>query len=184
MRSQSGWMRGLRAAAVTAVTAGALVLAAFTSCTADVHLGASDSLGRVALQAVSPASGATGVSLTVPITMRFSDPMGRGMESHVLVHEGVVTGPIVAGRWSWSDDRRTLTFTPGAPLKPHTTYVVHVGGGMRGMDGAQLDYGSCLGLGGRWVSAGMMAGEWPDMMGPGWRDGDGGYGTIFTFTTA
>ena len=160
------------------------MLAALSACAADSHMAGPAMSGQVALQSVSPASGATGVSLTMPMTMRFSGAMGRGMESYVLMHEGTLTGPVVTGRWAWSADRRTLTFTADAPLRARTTYLIHMGGGMRAADGALLDYGSCAGLGGQSVSAGMMAGGGSGMMGSGWQGSDGGYGMIFTFTTA
>lgn len=180
------WRREVQ---VAVAGVGALMLATLSACSADSHMAGPATSGRVALQSVSPASGTTGVSLTMPMTMQFSGAMGRGMESYMLVHEGTVTGPVVAGRWSWSDDRRTLTFTPDAPLRARTTYLIHMGGGMRAADGALLDYGSCAGLGGRSVSAGMMAGGGSRMMGSGWlgsgwQGSDGGYGMIFTFTTA
>ena len=159
------------------------MLATLSACAPDSHMAGPAMSGQVALQSVSPASGATGVSLAMPMTMRFSGAMGRGMESYVLLHEETLTGPAVAGRWTWSGDRRTLTFTPDAPLRARTTYLIHMGGGMRAADGALLDYASCAGLGGRSVSAGMMAGGGSGMMGSGWQGGDGGYGMIFTFTT-
>ena len=141
-----------------------------------------DAAGRVALQSVSPANGVAGVSITMPMAMRFSGPMGSAMEKYVVVHESSVTGPAVAGTWSWSADRRTLTFTPAAPLKARTIYVIHMGGEMRGQNGMPLDYAQCAALGGRPVTGGMMGGG-TSMMGPGWQSADGGYGMIFTFTT-
>lgn len=138
--------------------------------------------GRVGLQSISPSNGATGVSITMPVAMRFSGRLGGGMERYIVVHEGSITGPVVAGSWSWSDDGRTLTFTPDVPLKSRTTYVVHMGGGMRDASGMPLDYGSCAGLGAQPLGGGMMPGG--GMMGPGWQGAEGGHGMIFTFTTA
>jgi hypothetical protein len=175
------WRREVRTAALAV---GALVVAALAACSADSHVSGPGTAAPVALQSVSPAGGAVEVSVTMPMVMQFSGPVGTGMERYVVVHEGSVSGPLVAGRWSWSEDRRTLTFTPDAPLQPRTTYVVHMGGGMLAANGSPLDYGPCVGLGGRPVSGGMMGGAGTGMMGPGWRGSDGGYGMIFTFTTA
>lgn len=173
--------RGVR---VVGLAAGTLVAAALLACGRDVHPTDPGASAPVELLSVSPAGGAAGVSITMPMTMRFSAPMASGMERYVLVHEGSLTGPVVAGRWSWSEDRRTLTFTPDAPLKARTTYYVHMGGAMRAANGAPLDAGSCAGLGARPVTGGMMQGPGGGMMGPGWQGGDGGYGMVFTFTTA
>lgn len=176
----ASWI-GARVRRIVAATAGALAVVTFAGCNDDAHMLAPGA-PTLALQAVSPASGATGVSITMPMTMRFSAAVGSGMERYVLVHEGTVAGPVVAGRWSWSEDRRTLTFTPTTPLEARTTYVIHMGAGLRGMDGAPVDAATCLALGGRAVGAGMM-GAAGGMMGAGWQSADGGYGMTFTFTT-
>lgn len=175
MRSWRGSVRLTAAAA-----AGALVLATLAACTIEARLGAGSSR-PASLQSVFPPDGAAGLSVTIHVAFQFSDAMGSGMESYVALHERTLAGPVVAGRWSWSPDRRTLTFAPDAPLRSHTTYVIHMGGDMRGADGMPLDYASCAALGGRSVSGGMMGGG---MMGPGWQGSDGGYGMMFTFTTA
>ena len=43
----------------------------------------------------------------------------------VVLHEGPVTGPAVAGTGDVVGRSHDLTFTPAAPLKFRTTYVVH-----------------------------------------------------------
>jgi hypothetical protein len=95
-----------------------------------------------------------------------------------------------------------LTFTPDAPLKGQTEYIIHVGGGMQDSNGHHLDfqmYG--FGMGGHWFTEDMHQdgqhgqgtghggmggmGGGSGMMGGGWvHPGNGGYGMIFTFTTA
>lgn len=172
------WTRTTRA-----IIAAAGAVATVAACSGDSHMSGPDGSGRVALQSLSPANGVTGVSITMPMAMTFSGAMDGEMERYVVVHEESVTGPGVAGKWSWSADRRMLTFTPDAPLKARTTYVIHMGGGMRGQNGMALDYAPCAVLGGRSVTGGMMGGGM-SMMGPGWQGADGGYGMVFTFTTA
>jgi len=139
---------------------------------------------------VVPSGGATGVGPNAPIVVTFSHPMQPGMEQYAALHEGDVTGPVVAGAWAWSGDRATLTFTPAQLLKSQTQYRLHLGGGMRATDGGFVDWGSCVGQhGGQWATqqmmggGGMMGGD-STMMGPGWRAGNGTYGMVFTFTTA
>lgn len=118
-----------------------------------------------------------------PIVVEFSRGMTSGMEQYVALHEGDVTGPVVQGTWSWSTDRRTLTFTPAAPLEAQTRYTFHLGGGMRDADGNLLNYDHCAGShGGQWATQGMMGGV-SSMMGDGWRHANGTYGMIFSFTT-
>ncbi len=46
---------------------------------------------------IVPASASTGVDPTKPVTITFSYPMMTGMEMLVVLHEGTVTGPQVAG---------------------------------------------------------------------------------------
>ncbi len=140
---------------------------------------------------VVPAGGATGVDPNAPIVVTFSHPMQPGMEQYVALHEGDVNGPVVAGMWTWSDDRSALTFTPAQPLQAQTQYTLHLGGGMRATDGGFVDYGPCVGqYGGQWATQQMMGGGGGGgmmgggMMGTGWRHPNGTYGMVFTFATA
>ena len=110
-------------------------------------------------------------------------------------------GTLVPGSWSWNQTRTQLTFTPVAPLKPQTQYVIHIGGGMQDQDGQHINYQEHgFGMGGQWMTQqmhqggqhgyGMGQGGMGGMgggtgMGEGWvHPTNGGYGMIFTFTTA
>jgi Big-like domain-containing protein len=138
---------------------------------------------------VVPANNATNVSPAGPITLAFNHSMMTGMEFLVAVHEGSVSGPQIAGSALWSADRRTLTFTPAAPLKSKTSYVVHLSPNLKDIDGGPINFDWCAQyLGGEppptgWTMGGMMGNG--GMMGLGWQPGSGmwGYGMIFTFTT-
>lgn len=137
---------------------------------------------------VAPSGGATHVDPHSPIVVIFSHAMQSGMDQYAALHEGDVTGPVVAGAWAWSGDRTTLTFTPAQPLKARTQYTLHLGGGMRATDGGFVDYGPCAGqYNGQWATRELMRGGMMDggnMMGSGWRHPNGTYGMVFTFTTA
>lgn len=159
------------------------VLATLASCAGGAGTSGPDPVDAVTLQSISPANGVTGVSITMPMTMRFSGPMAQNMEHYIALHEGTMSAPVVPGRWNWSADRRTLSFAPDTPLRSHTTYVIHMGGGMQGASGMPMDYAPCAALGGRSVVGAMMGGA-TGMMGPGWKGADGGYGMMFTYTTA
>lgn len=161
----------------------AAALATLAGCSVGSDVSGLEHPGAVTLQSISPANGVSGVSITMPMTMRFSGAMGMNMERYVALHEGAITGAVVPGRWAWSTDRRTLTFMPESPLRSRTTYVIHMGGGMQGGNGMPLNYAPCAALGGRSATGGMMGGA-TGMMGSGWQGADGGYGMIFTFTTA
>ena len=149
--------------------------------------------GAPALAGLTPAAGTTGVDPARPITINFTMSMMTGMEMLVIVHEGSVTGLQVAGTSVWSTDRTTLTFTPAAPLKAKTTYVVHFSPSLQGTNGKTINMGVGSAMGGQMVTggmmgsfgAGMMNGQWaPGMMGAGWKASDGTFGMMFTFTTA
>jgi len=142
-----------------------------------------------ALLAVVPAEGATAVDPAAPIVLTFTHPMGFGMEQFIDLHVGDVNGPTVPMTATWSTDRTTLTIHPSQPLAHATTYVVHLGGDLMDEDGHELDYGSCQRLGGQKLQANQMGqgsqhGSMGSGMGSGWRNADGSYGMIFTFTTA
>ena len=63
----------------------------------------------------------------VSVGARFSPQIHRDGEEYAQLNEGDVKGPRFPARGSCV--RTTPTFTPGEPLKPATTYVIHVGGG-------------------------------------------------------
>ncbi len=147
---------------------------------------------RPTVVAVSPASGTIGVDPTKPVAINFSHQMMTGMEMLVVLHEGTVTGPQVAGSSVWSSDRTVLTFTPSAALKAKTTYILHLSPSLQGANGQMINMTAGGMMGGQFVTGGMMGsaaggmmnGQWgPGMMGAGWRASDGTFGMFFTFTT-
>lgn len=142
---------------------------------------------------VVPAGRATGVDPGAPIIITFSRPMQPGMQQYAALHAGDVRGAVVPGAWTWTSDGTTLTFTPAWPLAGQMPYTLHLGGGMRAMDSGFVDYGPCVeGYGGQWVTGDMMSGSMMrggmmggvSMMGSGWRDPNGTYGMVFSFTTS
>ena len=155
--------------------------------TGPTHMGSAS--GGAVFMSVSPQGGATGVATEAAIVIQFDVAMGSGMEQYVDLHRGDLSGPIVPMSCSWSGDRATLTCRPATALQPHTTYAVHVGGGMLSLGGRPIDYAQYGPMmGGQWIMGGMMGAShggtpWP-MMGSGWRNGNGSYGMVFSFTTA
>lgn len=154
------------------------------------RLPASDPL---VVRSVVPASGATNVDPNAPITVSFNYGMMTAMDRLVVLHEGSVTGPAVAGTATWSTDRTTLTFTPATRLKSRTTYVLHLSPNLIDVRGDTVNFAACAtAVGGRAVSSsgmggsGGMMGSGNGMMGSGWQPGSGtwGYGMTLTFTTA
>jgi len=135
---------------------------------------------------ITPASAATAVDPSTPITLAFSRPMMLGMEMLVVVHEGSLTGPAVAGTSDWSADRTHLTFTPSQPLKSKTTYVVHLSPNLKDANGVAVDFAGCARQVGGSAVSGSMMGNGMSGMGAGWQPGSGawGYGMFFLFTTA
>ena len=149
---------------------------------------------------VIPASGATNVDQRTPITIAFSSGMMAAMEKLVVLHEGSVTGPAMAGTATWSTDRTTLTFTPASPLKSNTVYVLHLSPNLVDSKGDTVNFAACAtaiggspvpssmrkGSGGMMGGGNGMLGGTNGMMGSGWHPGSGtwGYGMTLTFTTA
>ncbi len=136
---------------------------------------------------VSPAGDATEVSISSGIIVRFSQPMGAGMEQFIDLHEGDTSGPVVPMTCGWSGDRATLTCQPTKPLRPRARYATHIGGGMMDADDHPVTMTPGLQQGGQWLMPGMMGnhGGMPTgMMGSGWQGSNGSYGMFFPFTTA
>ncbi|MHB1864030.1 MAG: Ig-like domain-containing domain [Gemmatimonadaceae bacterium] len=177
-RSPVSLLLAFAAAAATACTAGS----SSTSTTAPPSATATE------VRAVVPAGGATGVNPSAPIVLTFTHAMQTGMAAYVSLHEGTLTGAAVAGVATWSTDRMTLTFTPTTALKAHTTYVLHMGGGMVDASGKTVDLSTCPQFGGQPATGQMMGGGGMmngGEMGQGWQTpGGASYGMVFTFTTA
>ena len=140
------------------------------------------------LVSVTPPGGATGVPTAGPMVMTFSHPMMPGMEQYLDLHQGDVSGPLIAITCTWSADRLTVTCVPVQPLHPNAPYTFHAGGGMMDADDHPADMGRHqTQTGGQWLMPGMMggmhAGAPMSGMGAGWKAGNGSYGMTFTFTT-
>jgi hypothetical protein len=175
-----------------------LVLFTFAAC-ADVPTAMVE--GDTLLTSVIPEGGSTGVEVGTTVTIQFSHRMGAGMEAYAVLHEGDVSGPVVAGTWSWTADRTALTFTPAGALKRQTRYTLHLGGGMMDATGHAIGFGQHGShMGGEWTGGGMMSGSGMigrggmmggGMMGAGsthtgsgWQHANGSPGMVFSFTTA
>lgn len=165
------------------------LLFAATACSDDGTVPADDE--PTILLSVQPAGGSVDVDVGTTVVVRFDHAIAEGMEDWAALHEGSVTGPEVTGTWTRSSDGTALTFTPDAPLKPATTYAIHLGGGMMDADGHLVDLGTHGGaMGGQWatqsmMTGGMMGGQTGTHMGVGWQHPTNGtYGMVFVFTTA
>ena len=159
-------------------------LASATGCSGDNMTPSS----TTALLEVTPSGGATDVARDGAITIRFSGPMGMGMEQYVDLHQGTINGPVVPISCTWSADRTTLTCVPSAALQGQRPYALHMGTGMMDANGHGVvteDPG--VRMGGEPVTSGMMAGmhggQPVNAMGPGWRNAEGHFGLAFGFTT-
>lgn len=141
-----------------------------------------------ALLEVTPSGGAADVAPDGAITIRFSGPMGMGMEQYVNLHLGTINGAVVPVSCTWSADRTTLTCVPSPALQGQRLYTLHIGTGMMDANG----YGVVMEdpgvrMGGEPVTSGMMAGmhagQPVNAMGAGWRNAEGHFGLAFGFTT-
>jgi len=166
---------------------------ALGACTTSLTAPVDPTAIRPTVLSIVPASATTGVDPTKPVTISFSHPMLTGMEMLVVLHEGTVTGPQVAGTSGWSADRTVLTFTPSAALKAKTLYILHFSPSLQGANGQMINMAAGMAIGGQYVSGGMMGstasgmmnGQWGlGMMGAGWQSSDGTFGMYFMFTTA
>lgn len=164
-------------AAVRRLLAGALLLS--SACSSN----AMDTGLATQFLSVSPRGGTTNVAASSDVVLTFDQPMMAGMEQYLALHQGTVTGPTLPMGCNWSNGQKTLTCRPSQPLASATRYVIHMGGGMMDANGLRVGMESSgMGMGGQWVSSGMMGGQ-GGMMGNGWMHTNGSYGMVFEFTT-
>lgn len=165
----------------------AVLLFAVTACSDD---NITDPPGgdTTALVAVIPQGGSTNVDVGSIVDMEFDGSMQDGMEMYAAMHNGDVTGPEVAGTWTWSQNHTHLEFTPTQDLMPDTEYTIHMGGGMTDAGGHLIDMETNgPGMGGDWATGGMMnpgGGGGHPHTGDGWQHTNGSFGMLFSFSTA
>lgn len=166
---------------LVALTAGGLAAGCSGSSTGP------ESTTAPALLSVVPQGGATNVSRANPLVVHFSGGMAQGMEQYVDLHRGDMAGPLHSMTCTWSADRQTVSCVPGTPMDPQTQYALHLGGGMKGGNGAMATMGQATQMGGQSVTTGMgngmHAGQSMSMMGSGWMGSNGSYGMMFSFRT-
>jgi hypothetical protein len=133
-------------------------------------------------QSVAPPGGSTGVSPTDSVVVTFSSSTRSGMEEFVSLHQGSVTGPLIACKPTWSPDHSTLTLKPNASLQAGMGYTLHIGGGILDKYGNMVDMSqNGLNMGGQWATQALMNGSGETTYG--WLGSNADYGMLFTFHT-
>jgi 6-phosphogluconolactonase (cycloisomerase 2 family) len=87
---------------------------------------------------ISPSNNATGVSVSPSIQLQFSKEVINVNQDNVSLHEGNVTGPVIALNSITAGSNNTFTFSPATPLNQQTTYHIVLGSGIKDMMGHNL----------------------------------------------
>lgn len=82
---------------------------------------------------VSPYYNQSEVRLEAPVVIEFSQPMDRASTEAAFAL--LFSGERVAGKFTWSDDSRTLTFQPDAMLRLEANYLITLAPTARGITG-------------------------------------------------
>lgn len=176
---------------MTRRTLGVLALAGavglgVTACTEDTTAIESET----ALLSVVPEGGAVGVDPAQSIEVTFEHAMHDHSGDYMALHEGDVSGPMVAGAWVMEQGGTRLHFVAEEPLQEGMHYTLHLGGGLQDGAGHPVDLQTHgMMMGGEWATGSMigggMMGTQHEHMGEGWQHPDNGsYGMVFSFTTA
>jgi hypothetical protein len=89
-----------------------------------------------AISSRTPGTGATGVSRTGHVTVRFSEPVrGIGGSTVILTDS---TGRRVSATVSYNASTRTATLNPGPTLRSNTRYTVRLTSGITDSTGNRL----------------------------------------------
>ncbi len=122
-------------------------LAGGTTYTVTVKAGLSDPLGATLEEPfvwrfstlapeilnASPYPNQANVRLETPVTIQFSQPMDRASTEAAFAL--LFGGERVAGKFTWTDDSRQLSFQPDALLRLESTYLVTLAPTARGITG-------------------------------------------------
>jgi methionine-rich copper-binding protein CopC len=84
----------------------------------------------------TPANNATGVALSAPVTVTFSEAMTPVVTHNAFSLKNGTT--IVAGTFSWDPLGKSMTFTPSAKLLPATNYTLTITTGAQSATGGPL----------------------------------------------
>ncbi len=122
------------------------------------------------------------------MVLRFNGSMMTGMERYVDLHRGHLQDQTMPMTCTWPADRTTVTCRPDGRLDTNTMYTLHMGGGLRGSDGREIEMDSHRDMmGGQWAgqanSGGMHSGMTMGSMDSGWRNSNGTIGMMFEFRT-
>ena len=82
---------------------------------------------------VSPYYNQSEVRLEAPVVIELSQPMDRASTEAAFAL--LFSGERVAGKFTWSDDSRTLTFQPDAMLRLEANYLITLAPTARGISG-------------------------------------------------
>ena len=85
-----------------------------------------------------PAHGSTGVAVSSPVVVTFSEPMSPSSMSASTIFLSGPGGATVSGNVSYDNSSLSATFTPGAPLQNGATYTLVVTTGVRDAAGNGL----------------------------------------------
>ena len=82
----------------------------------------------------TPSDGASGVAIDTVVTVTFNKSMDR-----TSTEAAFSITPSVSGAITWTDDDKTLTFTPAANLSPGVEYTVSIASSATDTGGHKLD---------------------------------------------
>ncbi len=111
-----------------------------------------------AITEITPHSGANKVELDSSIVVSFNQPMDRVAVRTGLVLRTEAQEP-VPGRFKWSDDSTSVSFTPAEPLTLGAGYEVFAPAGMRGANGGATRFRRTSNF--RAIRAPRLESTWP-----------------------
>jgi hypothetical protein len=92
--------------------------------------GSGTSLPVLAIVAMTPADGATGINLSTTVAATFNQQMNQSTINDSTFSLSDPTGALVPGEIAYNATTFTATLSPAAPLVPDTTYTAAVSGGV------------------------------------------------------
>jgi hypothetical protein len=93
------------------------------------------------VQSTTPSNNATGISMTAPVVVAFSENVQNASSSYIKIRKGSASGEVMAADFNYDSDTFVATLQPTAALNGNTIYYIVIDAGIKDIAGNLLSGG-------------------------------------------